>query len=205
MGEEIFGYISENVGPVVAVWENGVRNLMNRKGEIAAPADMTGMKIRVMESKAYIRMIECLGGNATPMSYGEVYTALQQGTVDGTDSPFSGMFTERFYEVAPHITQTEHAYSSSPVLVSPHLKKKIGEANYGILIESITKHTQWQRDLAISEEKEYADKLAANKARIRVLSEKEKNAFADLCRPVWAEFAPIVGQELIDKIVAVGK
>ena len=205
VGDEIFSGISREVAPVVAVWENGVRNLLNRKQPVTKPADMAGMKIRVMESKAYIRMMECLGANATPMSYGEVYTALQQGTVDGADNPYSSIYTERFYEVAPFITQSEHAYSSAPVLVSPRLEKKIGAENYAVLIQAIKNNTAWQRDLAISEENAYADKLTEGGAQIAVLSEEEKQAFLDKCKPVWDEFAGIVGRELIDKITAVGK
>ena len=205
VGEEIFAGISRDVAPVVAVWENGVRNLLNRKQPITKPADMVGLKIRVMESKAYIKMMECLGANATPMSYGEVYTALQQGTVDGADNPYASIYTERFYEVAPFLTQSEHAYSSAPVLVSPRLEKKIGSEKYAILIQSIKDNTTWQRDLAISEEKAYADKLIEGGAQIALLSEEEKQAFLDKCRPVWDEFAGLVGQELIDKIIAVGK
>ena len=202
---EIFEGIDEIVGPLVAIWENGFRNLMNRKNPVAKPEDMAGMKFRVMESKSYIKMMECLGAKATPMSFGEVYTALQQGTVDGADAPLPSIYVEKFFEVAPNVTQSQHAYSCSPIIVSPALEKKIGKENYTILVEAIRANSRWQRDLSTEQDQIYADKLVKDGAKFVSLTPEQKAAFREKCKPVWDEFAPIVGQALIDKIIATGK
>ena len=203
--DDIFAGIDDMIGPIAAVWENGFRSLLNRRNAVHKPEDMAGMKIRVMESKAYIRMMECLGAKATPMSYGEVYTALQQGTVDGTDNPFPSIYTERFYEVAPYVTKSEHGYSCAPVIVSPMLQRKIGADHYAILMNTIKENTAWERETAIKEEAMYAGKLKDQNIDVVVLTPEEKEAFRAKVKPVWDEFAPVVGQALIDTIAATGK
>ncbi|GAI05652.1 unnamed protein product, partial [marine sediment metagenome] len=84
---------------LLAFFENGVRHLTNNVRPVRAPEDMKGLKIRVMEQKIYIEMMKALGANPTPMAFGELFTALQQGTVDGQENPVSHIWTKRFFEV----------------------------------------------------------------------------------------------------------
>ncbi len=202
IGKEIFDGVEEAVGPVIAIWDNGIRDLWMKDRVVKTPNDIAGLKLRVMESKAYIRMAECLGANATPMAYSELYTALQQGTVDGADGPVPNAYSEKFYEVTPYITLTEHAYSASPVLVSPFLKDKIGEENYNILIQAIKDNTDYQREVSETQEKDFSDLLVKEGVEIYRPTAEERQLFVDSCKPVWDEFADVVGQDLIDKIVA---
>lgn len=206
IGEEIVEGIEEVIGPVVAIWENGVRHIFNTKREIRTPADMADMKMRVMESQAFLSMGRHLGTNPTAMAYSELYTALQQGTVDCADNPITAYYGDKFYEVAKYLTLTGHAYSISPVLVSPMLKDKIGEEYYNILIKKIKDYTDYQRQLCIDQEKELLEKLESEAGiAAYVPTAEEQQQFRDACAPIFDEFADVVGRDLINKILEKGK
>lgn len=200
ISKKIFAGV-ESVGTVVAVWENGVRDMWTSSRAIKTPTDMDGMKIRVMENKVYVEMIKLLGGNPTPMAYGELYTALSQKTVDGAEGPVANFYTERFYEVLDYVTMTEHSYSPSIVLLNNDLATKIGAENYEILVETIQENTKFQRDLAISEEKAKIEILIKEGIEINTLTAEEKQQFVVTVKPVWDMFVDVVGQDLIDEIV----
>lgn len=201
LAAEIFKGV-EGVGVFVTVWENGVRHFVNNVRPIKTPSDMKGMKLRVMENKVYIEMTKLLGANPTPMAYGELYTALQQKTVDGADGPIGNMHTERFYEVLKYMTLDAHSYSPSIVLVSNNLVKKVGEENAKIIMDTFKKHTKNQRELSIKEDDDKLKLLKAAGMEVYVPTEAEKKQFMTTVRPVWDQFAKVVGQSLIDKIVA---
>lgn len=92
---------------VLGGFTQGERSLYT-KHPVETPADMAGMKVRVQESPVMLRMIEAMGGNPTPMAYGEVYTALQAGVLDGAENNEVSFFTQKHYEVAPVFTYTKH-------------------------------------------------------------------------------------------------
>lgn len=198
----IFAGCEEAVGPIISIWENGVRDLFAVDKPIVTPADCVGMKMRVMESKPYIRMAECLGANATPMAYSELYTALSQGTVDAADNPVPGYYNDGFYECAKYFTVSEHSYSISAVMVSPKLKDKIGEENYKILCDTIEEYKDWEREFTQSEEARLLEVVEQEGCTITRLDDAQKQAFADACAPIWDEFADVVPAELIEAILA---
>jgi tripartite ATP-independent periplasmic transporter solute receptor, DctP family len=201
LAEEIYKGVNA-VGTYVTTWENGVRHFMNNVRQIKTPADMKGLKLRVMENKVHIEMTKLLGANPTPMAYGELYTALQQKTVDGADAPAGNIYTERFYEVLQYLCLDGHSYSPSIVLVSNNLAKKIGEKNAQIVIQAFKDNTKAQRELSIKDEAEKLELLRQAGMAIHVTTPEEKQLFMDAVKPVWGQFAKIVGQDLIDKIVA---
>ena len=92
---------------VIGGFTQGERNIYANK-EVATPADMAGLKVRVQESPVMLRMIETMGGSPTPMAYGEVYTALQAGVLDGAENNEVSYFTQKHYEVAPVYSYTKH-------------------------------------------------------------------------------------------------
>ncbi len=201
LAQEIYKGV-ESVGTYVTTWENGVRHFVNNVHQIKTPKDMEGLKLRVMENKVYIELAKMLGANPTPMAYGELYTALQQGTVDGADAPAGNIYTERFYEVLKYLCLDGHSYSPSIVLVSNNLAKKVGEKNAQIIIQTFKDHTTAQRDLSIKDEAEKLKLLKDSGLDIHQTTPEEKKLFMEAVKPVWEQFADVVGQDLIDKIVA---
>lgn len=95
---------------------NGARSMTNNVRPITSVADMKGLKMRVMNSDVYIKLMEALGANPTPISWSELYTAMQQGTVDGEENPPSTIYPSGFAEVQKYFSQTEHVYGYAVVV-----------------------------------------------------------------------------------------
>ena len=183
--------------------ENGIRHLTNNVRPVKAPADMAGLKIRVMSNKIYIETIKSLGGSPTPMAFGELYSAMQQGTVDGQENPSAHIYTKRFFEVQKYASMTAHAYAPEPVLISMITWARLSDAQKAIIQEAATEAIAWQRELSTKEDNEYWDKIKAT-GKIEVV-EVDRAPFMAATQPVWKEFAGTVGQDNIDKILALSK
>ncbi len=182
--------------------ENGIRHLTNNVRPVKTPADMNGLKIRVMSNKIYIETIKSLGGSPTPMAFGELYSAMQQGTVDGQENPSAHIYTKRFFEVQKYASLTAHAYAPEPVLISMITWGRLSDAEKAIIQEAATEAIAWQRDLSTKQDNEYWDKIKAT-GKIEVI-EVDRKPFMEATQPVWKEFAPTVGQDNIDKVLALG-
>lgn len=118
VGTEILQSV-EAQGLVGLAWfENGFRNVTNSKKPIEKPEDLKGMKIRTMENQMHMAAFQTMGADPTPMAMGEVFTALQQGTIDGQENPVPIIETNKFDEVQKYISMTGHLYSPTPVFIS---------------------------------------------------------------------------------------
>lgn len=103
----------------ISLWENGMRYLANNKLDVVDSSDLAGLKIRTMENTIHMASFTAWGADPTPMAFGEVYTSLQQGTIDGCEIPLETIYQNKMYEVANHITMTGHFYcTAAPRLCS---------------------------------------------------------------------------------------
>lgn len=183
--------------------ENGIRHLTNNVRPVHTPADMAGLKIRVMNNKVFVEMMKALGASPTPMAFGELYSAMQQGTVDGQENPSAHIWTKRFFEVQKYASLTAHAYSPEPVLISMAAWSRMTPAQQDILKAAAVESIAWQRALSEKQDQEYWDKIKAT-GQIEVI-EVDRSAFKQATLPVYKQFADVVGQDNIDKIAELGK
>jgi TRAP-type transport system periplasmic protein len=180
--------------------ENGIRHLTNNTRPVVTPADMKGLKIRVMNNKVYIEMMKALGASPTPMSFAELYSALQQGTIDGQENPSAHIYTKRFYEVQKYASLTAHAYAPEPVLISMTTWKKLDDNQKKIIQEAANEAIAWQRKLSEQKDQEFWDKIKAT-GKIEVLT-VDRKPFMEATQSVYKDLAPLVGQANIDAIKA---
>lgn len=117
-GKKLANNMSSNGVTCLAFSEGGFRQLCTRSVGVSSPSDLSGLKIRCMETKTYLSAYAALGVNATPMAWGELLTALQQGTVDGCDAPLSVLYTNGFPDVCKYIDNVNLFYSPLPVCIS---------------------------------------------------------------------------------------
>ena len=115
---DIYKSLQEKGIHYLATWCNGFRHMTNSKRPIYTPADMEGLKIRVVKSEMSIKIISSMGANAVPMAYSELYTALGSKVVDGQENPFMNIYASKFYEVQKYMSVTKHQYSTLPVIFS---------------------------------------------------------------------------------------
>ena len=117
----------------LAFSEGGFRQLCTRDKAIRKPEDLVGLKIRCMETKTYLTAYAALGVNATPMAWGELLTALQQGTVDGCDAPLSVLYTNGFPDICKYIDNVNLFYSPMPVCVSTKVYEGLSSEDQKVL------------------------------------------------------------------------
>lgn len=117
-------------GLIAMAWgENGFRHLTTSRREIRAPADLANIKLRTMENRVHVESFRALGALPTPMAWPEVYTALQQGTIDGQENPLSILVTAKLWQVQKHLALTSHVYSPTLLIASPALWSKLNAAD----------------------------------------------------------------------------
>lgn len=178
---------------------NGSRCMSNNTKPINEPADMKGMKIRVMESPVYIDMMRALGANPTPMSFGEVFTALQQGTVTGQENSPSLTYAMRFYEVQKYYSLTYHTFSIMPILMS----KDFFDGLPADLKEIVQKGSdewlvKYQRKLESDETLDYVKRLADAGMTVNEITPESHAKFVEAVKPVYEKNVPKIGQDLFD-------
>jgi tripartite ATP-independent transporter DctP family solute receptor len=117
----------------LAYGETGFRNFTNSKRAIKSPADMAGLKFRVMETPLYITMVKALGASPTPIAWPEVYTSLQQGVVDGQENPVGVIYNNKFYEVQKYLILDGHAYGADFMLINDGFYSKLSAEHQKIL------------------------------------------------------------------------
>ncbi len=183
--------------------ENGIRHMTNNIRPIKTPADMKGLKIRVMNNKVYVEMMKALGASPTPMALAELYSAMQQGTVDGQENPSAHIYTKRFYEVQKYASLTGHAYAAEPVLISMATWKKLSPAQQAIIQSAANEAIAWQRKLSEKEDSEFWDKIRKT-GKMEVLT-VDRKPFMEATEPVYKQLAKTVGQQNIDRIRALEK
>ena len=130
---------------VLSYWEIGFRHMTNNKRPIKTVADMTGLKIRVQPSKVFMTMMESLRAIGTPIAFTELYSALQQGVVDGEENPVATIRSMKFNEVQKYLSLTGHCYSTAAVMISDKLLKKLTPAQLQVVRKAAVEARDYQR------------------------------------------------------------
>ncbi len=202
VGMEICKPLEQRGIKVLSMWENGVRHMTNNRNPIRKPEDMKGLKIRVMEQPIYIEMMKVLGASPTPMAFGELFTAMQQGVVDGQENPAAHIWTSRFFEVQKYISLTAHTYSAEPLLISMGVWNSLPEKHRASIQEAANEARDWQRELCRKLENEFWDNIRAS-GKSEINDDVDKAAFMEATKPVWAMFEDKLGKGNIEAIVNV--
>ena len=182
----------------LAYYDAGARSFYSKEKKINSPKDLEGLKIRVMESKTAFDMVKALGGSPTPISFGELYTSLQQGVVDGAENNPPSFYLSRHYEVCKYYIVDEHTMIPDILLVSTHLWNRMSLQEQQWLQKAIDLSVPYQRELWIKSENE---SLKAIIDAGVVVSYPEKVAFQEATLPMFESFKqdPEI-EELIERI-----
>ncbi len=186
----------------IAYIDSGFRAITNNKGPIEKPEDMHGLKIRVQENPLYISLYRTLGASPVPINYGELYTALQQKTVDGQDQQIPLIYTNKFYEVQKYCSLTNITYTAAVLLVSEMWFQSLPEEYQNVLVEAGRICTNEQRKLIKQQEGEFIRLLKDEGLVINDITPENKAAFINITKPVYKVFTDSVkdGQSYLDII-----
>ncbi len=182
-------------------YDAGSRSFYSKDRPIATPADLVGLKIRTQESSLAVRMLQALGGAATPIAYGEIYTALQQGVVDGAENNPPSFYLSGHYEVCKFYSLDEHTSTPDVLLMSASLWRDLTDDDRQIVDEAAAASAALQLVLWRAATAEALEAVQA--AGVEVIR-PDKQPFADAVEAVYAEYGEDPGLlALADEIRAV--
>lgn len=183
-------------------WDSGFRNLTNSKKEVKTLADMAGLKIRTMESKIHVDTWRTLGINPTPMSFNQLYTALEQKVVDGQENPYVIIKTNKLFEVQKYMTNTGHVYSSSVFVISKVFWDGLTDKEKEIITKAELEARAFERNLNERQDNECLAELAAVGMKVTDLAPGEKEKIIQKLQPVYKEFAESIGGNFVERLLA---
>lgn len=197
LGQELFELLKkENI--IGLTWfTNGFRSVFNGVRPINTPADLKGLKIRVMESPLMVGTLNAMGASATPMAYGELYTALQQGVMDGGENAPGNVLNDKFYEVSKYFSVTEHFAPPGVVAISNAAFSKLPEDLQKYLVKSAKELGKTERAADKEAQVKFLEELKAKGVAINTV---DKAAFTKAVQPVIEKFSPEIGEDVMKHI-----
>lgn len=185
----------------LGIWDLGFRNMTNSKRPIARHEDLQGLKLRVIASPIYLDMFSTLGANPVPMTFGEVYGALESKAIDGQDNPVGVIESAKFAEVQKYLSLTRHIYTGMPVLMSKKTWDGMSEAERKIITDAANEAKQEERRIAQAKEAESITNLRKT-MQVNEVAPAELARLRQKVQPVVEKFAKEVGEPLMAQVNA---
>ena len=186
----------------LAWWENGFRNLTNSVRPITRLEDFDGLRVRVMQNNIFLDTFQTLGTNATPMAFGEVFTALETKAIDAQENPFVTIDTSKFYEVQEYVSATQHAYTPFMVLFSGPILASYSAEEQQILRDCAAVGRDVQRAVSRELSGKSLENIQANGMNFNELDIAELERIREAVGGVYERNAATIGQDIIDAMQA---
>ncbi|GGA61279.1 TRAP transporter substrate-binding protein [Pelagibacterium lentulum] len=186
----------------LAWWENGFRNLTNSVRPVETLADFDGMRVRVMQNNIFLDTFQTLGTNATPMAFGEVFTALETRAIDAQENPFVTIDTSQFYEVQDYLSVTNHAYTPFMVLFSKPIFDTYSEEEQQILIDCAIIGRDVQRAASRELSGQSLQRVIDAGMQVNEIADDAMAEIRDAVQGVYERHAGEIGQEVVDRMMA---
>ncbi|AEG92562.1 TRAP transporter substrate-binding protein [Ramlibacter tataouinensis] len=198
IGQEMLGKFDSKGFKALAWGENGFRHMTNSKRPVTAPEDLKGLKMRTMENPVHVTAYKGLGIVTTPMAFPEVFTALQQGTVDGQENPLSVIMAAKFDQVQKHLSLTGHVYSPCIFVMNKAAFDKLSAADKQAFLDAAKEAVKANRARVDEDDAKGAAELKAK--GMQVVENVDKAKFVATLAPINAEFEKQFGKANMDKI-----
>lgn len=197
IGKKLFSLLETKGITGLAFWDNGFKQMSANK-PMRTVEDFKGLKMRIQSSKVLEAQMKALGANPQVMAFSEVYSALQQGVVDGTENPMSNLYTQKMHEVQKHLTLSDHGYLGYAVIVNKGFWDSLPANIRATLDKAMADTTAFERQIA---QKDNDDALAKVKAsgytQIYTLPYKDRVVWQQALLPVHKEFEDKIGRDMI--------
>jgi tripartite ATP-independent transporter DctP family solute receptor len=172
----------------LAFWENGFRHLTNSKLVIKKVEDGKGLKIRTMENKVHLAAWKSAGFNPTPMAWGEVFVAMQQGVIDGQENPIAVYYTSKLWDAKQsNLSLTSHVYSPAPILMSKKIFDAMPKEDQKLFVETALEVAKFQRKINRDAEENRLKEVAGK--GVTVVRDVDRESFKKAMAPVYDEFS----------------
>lgn len=209
--EEVFtGEISDNLftqmedlGIKGLTWfTNGFRNVYTADKAVTEPEDLNGLKIRVMESQVMISTLNAMGASATPMAYGELYAAIQQGVMDGAENSLGNIYSDKYFEICNNVSLTEHFAPPGVVAISQKAFDDLPADLQEYLVTSAKEFGKIERTRDEELQNEMAKTLEDNGMAVNKVN---KESFIAATKPIYVEMKDKLSPEIVKMAENLGK
>jgi len=188
---------------VLGLWDNGLKQLSSNR-EMAEPADLQGLRFRIQPSDVLKSQFGEWGAETTPMAFAEVYNALQQGVIDGQENPYSNIESQNMHTVQKHISESNHGYIGYVHTINQEFWDSLPEEVQTCVTDAADGAAEYNREVA-ADLNEKAKKAIEDEGSTKIteLTDAQRQAFKDAVVPkVWEQYADVIGQDLVDEILA---
>ena len=187
-------------------WDAGFKHLSSSTKTLIKPEDAAGVKFRIQSSKVLEAQFKSVGGNPQVLPFSEVYSALQQGVVDGTENPLSNFYTKKFHEVQSSVTLTSHGYLGYLVVMSEKFSNKLPKDIQANVTQAMKEATELERKESALEDAKIMEDLRkyakdTNKLQIIELTPEQKQKWEKTMAVVYPKFYDVIGEDLIKKAI----
>jgi TRAP-type transport system periplasmic protein len=198
IGQEMLSKFEPKGFKALAWGENGIRHMTNSKRAVNGPEDLKGLKMRTMENPVHVAAYKGFGIITTPMAFPEVFTALQQGTVDGQENPLSVIMSAKFDQVQKHMTLTGHVYSPCIFLMNKASFDKLAPADQKHFIDAAIEAVKANRARVDEDDAKGVTELRSK--GMTIVENVDKAKFVNALAPVYVEFEKTFTKPAIDRI-----
>jgi len=207
IGGKLFNMLKEQDLLGLAMWDNGFKQMTLDDRPLYMPEDFKGKKFRVMSSKVLEAQFKALGANPVPMPFSEVYSALEQGVIDGQENTLSNIYSKKFHEVQKYMTLSNHGYLGYAVITNATFWEGLPGDIREQVKKALDETTQWVRENGQRLNEENLEKIKADGTleEIHTLTEEEKQAWMEATSVVYDQFKDEVGEDLINAVLALRK
>jgi tripartite ATP-independent transporter DctP family solute receptor len=194
-GQKLLAKLPEKGLIGLGFWENGFRHVTNSRRPVQRAEDLSGLKLRVIQSPLFLDTFNALGANATPMPFTELYSAMEQSAVDGQENPPATILASKFYEVQKHLVLSRHMYSAWVLLMSKKTWDGLSPEEQKIVQDAAREATLFERKtIRASSETALADLKKAG-MQITELPPAEQAKLRSKLQPVLAKFSKEFGED----------
>jgi C4-dicarboxylate-binding protein DctP len=198
-GQEILKRLEKDGVLGLVMWPNGPKQITNNKKPIKKPEDLAGLKFRTQGGQVLEKLYSTLKAGSVSIPFNELYTALQQGTVDGQENTYSNIESKKFDEVQKYLTEMNHTRVDYALLTNTKFWNSLNEATKKIIQDGVEAGTKVAREQAAKLNMDAKKKMEERgRIKIYVLTPEEKEAFRKALQPVYDKYTPIIGKDIID-------
>lgn len=188
---------------VLQLWDNGLKQLSSND-KMAAPDDLRGLRFRIQPSDVLRSQFGKWGAETTPLAFAEVYNALQQGVIDGQENPYSNIESQNMHTVQKHITESNHGYIGYVLAINNEFYESLPTELQDCVTGAADEAAAFNREIAADLNQEARATIEeAGTTTITELTPEQRQTFKDAVVPsVWQQYADVIGQDLVDELLA---
>lgn len=190
VGKKLGEYADKKGLVLLALWDNGIRQVSNSKRPIVKPEDLAGIKLRTPPDPMTLDIFKALGANPAPLAFSELYIALQQGVFDGQENPLMNIYSSKLYEVQKYISLTGHKYESTPLLASKMVFNTLSKDDQKAVREAAVEAGKLNREMSLAADADLRKKLAAAGVQINAVDQAPFVAKTKSVYDKWAAEYP---------------